>query len=445
MAMNRRDLLKWMALTGGAAAAPGWVWAMPGSSPVADRLVVIFLRGAADGLSIAAPLGESRYFDLRPTLAVPESEALALDGFFGMHPAGAGLKSLFDAGELAIVHATGLHTAQRSHFEAQAAMEQGIDASELAPGDGWIGRYMSSIMQRSPLSAVALDRAVPQSMGGLNSALAIGSVDEFGLDVDAGTRERLHHAYRRDPLLRPTADALFDAIDAMAPVQGIGSGEGYPADPVGMALADTARLIKSDAGVRVAAVNAGGWDHHDEQIPQMETVLGSLSSAVEAFRNDLGAAWETTTLVIQTEFGRRVAENASGGTDHGHGGTMLVAGGGVNGGQVYGDWPGLNPSSLTDGQDLAVTTDYRQVLAEMLAQRLGVSDFEPIFQGWQPEPWSGIFRPAAAAMHSAGKHSPKTSKTPAPPPIAAEIRALSGVPPLRPPRHAIPVGGGHRR
>jgi uncharacterized protein (DUF1501 family) len=432
--MNRRDLLKWMALSGGAMAAPGWVWAMPGGSPVTDRLVVIFLRGAADGLSIAAPLGEGSYFDLRPTLAVPESDALPLDGFFGMHPAAAGLKALFDSGELAIVHATGLSTAQRSHFEAQAAMEQGIDASELSPGDGWIGRYMSSLMDLSPLAAVALDRAVPQSMGGLGSALAIGSVDEFGLAVDSGTRERLHHAYRRDPILKPTADALIDAIDAMSPVQDFGAGGGYPADPLGLALADTARLIKSGAGVRVAAVNAGGWDHHDSQIPQMDTVLGSLSSAVAAFRDDLGSAWGTTTLVIQTEFGRRVAENASGGTDHGHGGVMLVGGGGVNGGQIYGDWPGLAPSALTDGQDLAVTTDYRQVLAEMLSQRLGVSDFGSIFQGWQPGSWQGIFRPAQAMAHARAKPVPKASAGPSSPSMAAQIRSLSGMPSFRPRR-----------
>lgn len=443
--MNRRDLLKWMALSGGAMAAPGWVWAMPGGTPVSDRLVVIFLRGAADGLSIAAPLGESRYFDLRPSLAVQESEALELDGFFGMHPAGTGLKSLFDSGELAIVHATGLHTAQRSHFEAQSAMEQGIDAAELSPGDGWIGRYMDSLADLSPLAAVALDRAVPQSMGGLGSALAIGSVDEFGLEVDAGTRQRLHHAYRRDPILKPTADALFDAIDAMSPVQGFGAGDGYPADPLGLALADTARLIKSDAGVRVAAVNAGGWDHHDNQAPQMETLLGSLGSALAAFRDDLGSAWDTTTLVIQTEFGRRVAENASGGTDHGHGGVMLLGGGGVNGGQVYGDWPGLNSSSLTDGQDLAVTTDYRQVLAEMLSQRLGVTDFDPIFQGWQPGPWNGIFRPAGAAAHGRGKRPANASSPPPPAPLAAQIRSLSGVPRLRSPRNLSPARGFRAR
>ena len=433
--MNRRELLKWMALTGSAAAAPGWVWATPsGGEPVSDRLVAIFLRGAADGLSICAPLGENRYFDARPTLAVAEGDALALDSFFGMHPIATGLKSLFDAGELAVIQATGLHTAQRSHFEAQAAMEQGIDAAELARGDGWIGRYLASQADLAPLSAVALDSAVPRSMGGFSSALAIGAIDDFGLSMDAGTQSRLQRAYGDDSLLRPTTDALFNAVDAVEPIKALGTAAEYPADPLGLALADTARLIKSDAGLRVAAVNAGGWDHHDDQLPQMEAVLGSLSAAVAAFRADLGSAWATTTVVVQTEFGRRLAENASGGTDHGHGGVMLVAGGGVNGGQVYGDWPGLNASSLTDGQDLAVTTDYRQVLAEMLGDRLGVLDFEPIFPGWQTGSWNGIFRPAQAHAHGSGKSSRKASSAPGPavPAVAAHIRSLSGVPRVRP-------------
>jgi uncharacterized protein (DUF1501 family) len=170
---------------------------------------------------------------------------------------------------------------------------------------------------------------------------------------------------------------------------------------VGTALADAARLIKAGVGLRAAAVNAGGWDHHDEQVAQMAPLLQALGEALAAFREDLGSDWDSTVVVVQTEFGRRVAENASGGTDHGHGGVTFVAGGGVLGGRVVSDWPGLGPAELTDGQDLAVTIDYRQVLADLLSARLGIDDPTAILGGWRPGPPLGLFAgtPGSAAAH----------------------------------------------
>jgi uncharacterized protein (DUF1501 family) len=403
--MNRRQLLKLAAVTGGVSLAPSWLWAAGGPPPGIDRVIAIFLRGGADGLDLVPPLGENRYFDLRPTLSVAESDALPLDGFFGLHPAAGGLKALFDACELAVVHASGLSTPQRSHFSAQAAMEQGIDAADLPAGDGWLGRYLRQIGATDPLAAIALDTAVPKSMSGLNQVLAVGEIDTFDLAVDGLSRSALLAAYAADPMLDPTARAVFDAADGLAPAAALPRGPGYPEGPVGTALADAARLIKAGLGLRAAAVNAGGWDHHDEQAAQMAPLLGSLGDALAAFREDLGPDWDSTAVVVQTEFGRRVAENASGGTDHGHGGVMFVAGGGVVGGQVVSDWPGLAAGELTDGQDLAVTIDYRQVLADLLTARLGIDDPSAVLGGWRPGAPLGLFAGlsgAAAGPFAAG-------------------------------------------
>ncbi|MFW5815438.1 MAG: DUF1501 domain-containing protein [Wenzhouxiangella sp.] len=413
--MNRRELLKWMSLAGGAAAAPGWAWSMSEVEAPAHRLIVLFLRGGADGLALCPPLGESAYFDLRPTLASSESQALPLDSFFGFHPAAGSLKTLFDAGEISVVHASGLTTAERSHFEAQAIMEQGIDASDLAIGDGWLGRYMAMLNGGSPLAAVALNAAVPLSMAGLDSALALGQIDRFSLRLDARSRMVLESLYGLDPLLSPTARAVFEAADSLVPAQSEAPGPDYPAGPLGVALGDAARLIKAGSGLHAAAINTGGWDTHEGQLEDLDGLIGELGDALLAFRNDLGSEWHKTTVLVQTEFGRRVAENASGGTDHGHGGVMLLAGGQVQGGQVLGDWPGLHASALSDGQDLAVTTDYRQVIAEILADRFGVSDFAPIFGSWQPGPWQGLFRSSGTdALTSSwlGKSSPMPGARP---------------------------------
>lgn len=397
--IKRRTFLKAAALTGGVAMAPPWAWSAAKGLGTGDRLVVIYLRGGADGLTVCPPLGENAYFDARPTLAVAETDALPLDGFFGLHPAAGGLKDLFDAGDLAVIHGAGLETAERSHFEAQATMEQGIDAGELKPGDGWVGRYLAELSPNLPLAAVALDQAVPQSIVGPVDALALGRIDEFEVALNPLDRSALLAAYAGDPLLFPTAQGVFDASDALAPATSIEPGIGYPQGQLAGALSDCARLIKADVGLQVAAINGGGWDHHDDQAEQIDPLLADLGGSLAAFREDIGAAWDTTTVIVMTEFGRRVYENASLGTDHGHGGVMFAAGGGVNGGIVHGDWPGLAPGDLTDQQDLRVTTDYRQVLAELLVQRLGTADPAPILGGWQPGPWQGIFLPGAGTSN----------------------------------------------
>lgn len=429
--MNRRELLQFMAIAGAASAAPRWVLAAGRQTPNGKHLVSIFLRGAADGLTLCAPLGDSRYFDARPTLALEEATALPLDGFFGLHQAAGGLKTLFDDGDLAIVHAVGLASAQRSHFEAQSAMELGIDAFDPAPADGWLGRYLAGIAVDSPLTGVALDKAVPKSMAGIDHALALGAIDEFSLQLDSRAQAALGEAYAADPLLAPTAEAALNAAEALAPISELPLGEGYPAGPLGTGLADAARLILGESGLVAATINSGGWDHHDNQAVQIEPLLAELGDALAAFRADLGPHWSNTTVMIQTEFGRRLRENASAGTDHGHGGVMLIAGGGVNGGSVYADWPGLAAQDLTAGEDLAVTMDYRQVLAEMLARQFGVADLAGIFPGWAPSPWRGIFQTSAgtrsgSTTYASGsaRSNRQTARTSGPGKAALQIPAI---------------------
>lgn len=397
--IKRRSFLKAAAVTGGIAMAPPWAWSAAKGLGNGDRLIVIYLRGGADGLTICPPLGETAYFDARPTLAVSEADALPLDGFFGLHPSAGGLKDLFDAGDLAVIHAAGLNTAERSHFEAQATMEQGIDAGELKPGDGWAGRYLTELAPSLPLAAVSLDQAVPQALVGPVDALALGRIDDFEVALNPLDRSALLAAYAGDPLLFPTAKGVFDASDALAPATAIEPGSGYPQGQLAGALSDCARLIKADVGLQVAAIDGGGWDHHDDQAEQIAPLLADLGGSLATFREDIGAAWDTTSVIVMTEFGRRAYENASLGTDHGHGGVMFAAGGGVNGGIVHGEWPGLGPGDLSDGQDLRVTTDYRQVLAELLVQRLGATAPSAILGGWQPDLWQGIFLPASGTTN----------------------------------------------
>ena len=248
-------------------------------------------------------------------------------------------------------------------------------------------------------------------MTGIDHALALGEINQFSLQLDARAQAALGRAYAADPLLAPTAEAALNAAQALVPISDIPAGEGYPEGPLGTALADAARLIHGRSGLVAAAINSGGWDHHDNQVPQIEPLLAQLGNALAAFRADLGIKWADTTVIVQTEFGRRLRENASAGTDHGHGGVMLAAGGGVNGGRVYADWPGLAPQNLTSGEDLAVTTDYRQVLAEMLARQFGAVDLDAIFPGWTPAPWLGIFERVAATGNGSAVRSSVVQST----------------------------------
>jgi uncharacterized protein (DUF1501 family) len=356
--------------------------ALAGTAYTGDTLIILSLRGGFDGLSAVAPVGDPAYFTARPSIAVPASRAIKLDSLFGLHPALAPLKAIWDRGALAAVHAVGQVNPTRSHFEAMATMENAAPGSTLRTG--WLDRMIGLSGPVSTFSAAAVgSSSTPPSMIGPNAELAIRTVDSFklaGADTDAerarwSTALNAMYAGTSATLAGPTQVAL-GALTTMTQVNAAGytpaNGALYPKGAVGDSLRDLARLIKARVGLRAATIDVGNWD--------MQTNLGAsdsgwmfrqlteLGQALAAFDRDLGAQMGEVTLVTLSEFGRRVAENGSGGLDHGHGNVSLVMGGGVRGGRVYGQWPGLAPANL-DAGDLAGTTDYRTILAEALERR----------------------------------------------------------------------------
>jgi uncharacterized protein (DUF1501 family) len=339
-------------------------------------LVVVFLRGAADGLTLVAPLGDDNYHSFRPRLAVKHADAVKLDGFFGLHANLRALEPAWKDGELCIVHGAGGESDTRSHFEAQELMEHGGPTS-----GGWLGRFLrTQNPSPNPLSAVALSPTLPEMLSGAPAAAAFESLDEFALGGRSGGRRlpaEFSHELRR--LYELETDALRDAarntFDAVARIEAIDShaapdnGVSYDAgDSFAHGLRQVAQLIKADVGLDAASVDLGGWDSHFTQQTLIEPLMMRLANGLAAFRKDLGARMATTTVVVMTEFGRRVAENSSFGTDHGRGSAMFVLGGGVKGGRVVGPWPGLKPEMLDGPGDLPVWNNYRDVLAPILVR-----------------------------------------------------------------------------
>ena len=342
-------------------------------------LVVIFLRGAADGLTLVAPVGDDNYHRFRPRLAVKTDDAVPLDGFFGLHPNLRPLEAAWKEGDLAIAHGAGVEEESRSHFVAQDFMEHG----GLAAG-GWLGRFLRARgPSGGPLSAVALSPTLPEMLSGAPSAAAIQSIGEFALgkDLKAGFPRELERLYALEKDTHPLGAALraaavntfeaihrIEAIDAKAtPANGASYDE---KDDFAQGLRQIALLIKANLGLDAASIDLGGWDSHFTQKTLIEPLMRRLANGLAAFRQDLGARMATTSVVVMTEFGRRVAENGSFGTDHGRGGAMFVMGGGVKGGRVLGGWPGLKAESLDGPGDLPVWNNYRNILAPVL-QRHG--------------------------------------------------------------------------
>ena len=342
-------------------------------------LVVIFLRGAADGLTLVAPVEDDNYHKFRPRLAVKKSDAVPLDGVFGLHPNLRPLEAAWKDGDLAIAHGAGGESDTRSHFEAQDLMEHG----GLAAG-GWLGRFLRARgPSGGPLSAVALAPTLPEMLSGAPSAAAIQSIGEFALGKELKPEfprelERLY-ALEQDgrPLgaaLRAAAVSTFEAIHRIESIDAKaapGNGASYDEkDDFAQGLRQIALLIKANLGLDAASLDLGGWDSHFTQKTLIEPLMRRLANGLAAFRKDLGARMATASVVVMTEFGRRVAENASFGTDHGRGGTMFVMGGGVKGGRVLGGWPGLKPELLDGPGDLPVWNNYRNILSPIL-QRHG--------------------------------------------------------------------------
>ena len=364
-----------------------------------DVFIQVFLRGAMDGLTTVAPYGDVDLYNARPTLAIqPPGQtngAVDLDGFFGLAPAAAPLMTPFQAGHLAFVHASGSTDPTRSHFDAFARMEFGTP--NMPPGsltNGWLARYLLQAAGpgQSVLRGVGAGDLLPFSFAGAPNVLPIPEFDNFAFPGNPATIDirvdKLTEMYGGiAPPVGPAALNTFDSIDLMATVDFAGyvpaNGAAYPNTELGIRMRNIAAAIKADIGIEVINVDIGGWDHHAQQGPLngiMAQMLNDLSLSLEAFYLDMGTGMDGVTLCCISEFGRRVEENSSQGTDHGHGNAMILMGGHIAGGQVIANWPGLAPAQLDDG-DLAITIDYRDVLGEILSQRLGATDLTAIFPG----------------------------------------------------------------
>ncbi len=389
----------------GMGAAPAWLArAAAVEGQKRKILVAIFMRGAADGLNIVIPFSEKRYHDLRPSLAIAapagvnrnntngpfNTNAIDLDGNFALNSAMQPLKDLWDKRQLAIIEATGSPDASRSHFDAQDFMESGTTSKAL--GDGWLNRALPDAAPgASPLRAVALGGQVAHTLRGDHEAIAVSDSQQFTMgNHEAATILESLYSSSADPQWGRTGKSAFEV---MRQIQAINSNPSFPANgaqplygqggELGRHLQQLARLIKADVGVEAAFAEIGGWDHHGNENPQLFNLLRQFSNALAGFSIDMGDRMEDIVLVTMSEFGRTVEENGNAGTDHGHGSFMMAMGGPVAGGKVYGKWPGLEREQLFEGRDLAVTTDYRTVLGEVIGGHLGQKNLGAVFPGFQ--------------------------------------------------------------
>ena len=364
------------------------------------RLVVIFQRGAADGLNMVVPHGEQHYYTMRPSISIPRESVLDLDGFFGLHPALSAFLPLWQKQHLAIVHAAGSPDETRSHFDAQDFMETGTPGVK-ATEDGWLNRSLHSSSQRnrtSPFRAIALGPSLPRILSGSEPAVAINNINDFSVGgrnpkASAASAFEAMYDHSSDSVLHGAGEETFDALKMLrsadpgryTPV----SGAEYPKRPFGESLRQLAQLIKANLGVQVAFADIGGWDHHVNEGStegQLANVLRDFSQALSAFWIDLGDLAEDTVVITMSEFGRTARENGNRGTDHGHANVMFVLGGPVKGGRVYGRWPGLDQSQLYEGRDLALTTDFRRVIGEAVARHMGNQNLAQVFPGFDNRP-----------------------------------------------------------
>jgi len=392
----------------GVGAAPLWLArAADGPSARKKVLVAVFQRGAVDGLNVVVPFGEKNYYALRPSIAIPPPQAgteavVDLDGFFGLHPSLAALKPLFDASQLAIVHAVGSPDPTRSHFDAQDYMESGTPGRKATP-DGWLNRALPNVSddRKSPVRAVSLGPSLSRALRGRNDAVAINNLNDFKVrEADGAATFESMYASTLDQMLKGTGRETFDAVKLMQSIQARpytpANGAKYPGGRLGQSLMQIARLIKADVGLEVAFTDVGGWDTHVNEVGQtpgagqLANLLGNFGQALAAFHQDLGDRIEDVAVVTMSEFGRTAKENGNRGTDHGHANVMFAFGGAIRGGKVYGEWPGMAPEQLYENRDLALTTDFRDVLGELVAKHLGNRQLAGVFPDYTQPKFRGL-------------------------------------------------------
>ncbi len=391
LVITRRHFLKTTGVTvAGLAAGPSFLFGREKDQPI---LIAIFQRGAADGISMVVPFREKHYYSVRPQIAIAEplrsaeDRGIDLDGSFALHPALTSLKPLYDERHLAIVHAVGSPSSTRSHFDAQDYMESGTPGSKSV-SDGWLNRYMQSASAKNATAfrAVALSANVPRSLMGPAPTVAMTRVSDFGIRGGRATPEI-------EAMFAKMYPETFEAVKMLrranpqqyAPASGIQ----YPRSPFGQSLLQISQLVKADVGLEVAFAEIGGWDTHANQggsRGQLSTRLREFGDGLAALYRDLGERMRNVVILTMTEFGRSIRQNGSGGTDHGHASCMFALGGPVKGGRIYGRWPGLAPEQLFEGRDLALTTDFRTVLSEVLTKHMGATNIAAVFPDFKPVP-----------------------------------------------------------
>lgn len=409
-ALSRRNFLK----AGGTAAAmmaaaPAWLprvaFARDHRGSQRDVIISVYLRGAADGLSLVPPCFENAYYAARPLLNVPRfdsaspNRAINLDGQFGMAPSLAPLQRAYQEGNLLFVHACGLNDATRSHFDGQKFMELGKPRDD-AVVTGWLGRHLESVSSMQPgalLRGVAIDTGLHRSLIGAPRTLPVPSPASFGLQGDPFTESArlaaLGGLYAGQGRLDLIAQNTMATVELLQTINFVSyppaGGAVYPTSYFGQGLRSAAAMIKAQVGVEAISIDVDGWDTHFAQgtlTGFLSGLMSTFAQALAAFYADMtaGSSPPGFTLIAMSEFGRRLAENGTGGTDHGHANVMTIMGRCVNGGQVLTQWPGMAPENLFEGTDLEVTIDFRDVLAEIVEGRLGNSNLDYVFPGHQP-------------------------------------------------------------
>lgn len=382
--------------------APSFLRAAAASPSAKGKvLILVIQRGACDALSVLPPIGEGRYYELRPTIAIPASDALRLEGPFGLHPSLAGLKPYYDAKVLAPIMGSGSPDPTRSHFDAQDYLESGTPGVKRTE-DGCLDRALAAMGDAGPFGGVALQPTLPRILQGSVPALALGSLDDFRLPDGpvTGGFEAMYGA-ALDRTLRGVGDETFQALKDLKAKDPRSippsPGATYPTSPLGKRMQQIAQLIKADLGLRIAVTDCGGWDTHVAQGStkgQLSARLQDFGDSLGAFLADLSSRMDQVCLVTLTEFGRTAHENGNRGTDHGHGSVAFVAGGGVKGGRVLHQWKGLRDADLNETRDLPIAFDFRAVLGEVLAKHLGLRNLATIYPGYPNDPrsWPGALK-----------------------------------------------------